>query len=857
MKLVVKTVLVVVAALLSLALPAQELPKLATDPNISVGALPCGLKYYVVKNTAAPGYADYSLVQKGEVPVEQSRKALLSLPHFRDVLPYKFLTRRGVGYKQWGYIDHSHNATFYRFEDLPTSDLAVSDSTLMMLFDLCQEYPYEQAIIISGDINPATIIDRMGVFSLMVSPHQPYPGATKTDDLVASGLQVETVLNPEAAPAKVTLNIKAPRTPAKLLGTVQPHMTKMLAYELGFIMQGRLSRALKQENIPFARIDFDFRGSAASPKEDCFMMDIYVNDSYLSRTTALLSQTLATIDEYGISVEELGFAKQKALDANPETKVDAPVSNAEYLERCAAAYLYGASLASNKVIRSFFTGKTLSVETETNLFNSFAKALIDRDSNISLRYETSLEGLKSSILESIFRSEWHTAEMDFASVTYQFSDTNRFRAPVAKVKLKTAVAEPATGGKLMTFSNGIKVIYKNIPGSGRFDYALALRGGYASIPTLGDGQGAYVADLLDLCKVSGLSGDAFRELLCSCGVQMDNQVGCSDMRIGGSAPKSQLSLVINALTAMACKRDIDRDAFSYYMLCERERVSLAQRENQGYLAMADSIMRPGYKFSPHKYMYGLNEGMHAKANAFFDSQFAKINDGYFFFMGDISEAELLSALTRCLGNFSCGKEFSAKPLIQYQMIAGDTSILDENEGGRWRQLNISLSNMAPVSADRYMSFLIAQMALQKGLSRALGSTGLYAEVSGGFEIFPMERLSVDIVCRPADIDGLPAGVDPQERWSVLKEARKAVVDVCATPVSAADLAIYKKLLSAQMAGRVASPEGLMDLAILRYSFNRDFLTNYAAKINAVTAQSVQEVLKTLSEGAKVEYTISE
>lgn len=856
MKLVVKSVVVGVAALLSLALQAQDLPKLPTDPNVSAGTLPCGIKYYVVKNSAAPGYADYSLVQKGEMPAEQSREALLSLPHFQDVLPYKFLTRRGVGYKQWGYIDRRHDATFYRFEDLPTSDLAVNDSTLMMIFDLCQEYPYEQAVIISGDINPTAIIDRMGVFSMLVSPRQPYPGTPKTEENLSEGLSVETIFNPEASPAKITLKIGAPRTPAELMGTVQPYMTRMLANELGFVLQGRLGRALKQEKIPYARIDFNFRGSADSPNEDCFEMDIYVNGDYLSRTTTLLSQTLASIDEHGIAVEELRFAKQKALDLDSETATG-NVSNSEYLQRCAAAYLYGAGLASNSAVRGFFTSKTLSADLETKLFNAFASALIDREKNISLKYETALEGLIGSTLEMIFRSEWHVAEQDFASAGYEFADTMLFRAPVAKVKLKTEAPEPASGGKLLTFANGIKVIYKNIPGSGRFNYALALKGGFASIPALGDGQGAYLADMLDLSKVAEFSGEDFRELLCACGVHMDNQISCADMRIGGSAPKSQLSLVINALTAVANKRSVDEDAFNYYLLCERERVALAQRESSGYKAMADSVMRPGYKFSPYKYIYGLDKGIQPKATAFFDSQFAKVNDGYFVFMGDIPEVELVAALSRHLGNFACGKGFSAKPQAQYQMLASETSILDESENDERLQLNISMSCLTPVSADKYMAFQIAQMALQRGLSRALGGTGMYAEVSGDIENFPMERLCIDVCCRPAEIDGLPAGIDPKEGWSVLRETRKAVSAVCATPISAADLAIYKTLLTSQIAGRIASPEGLMDYTILRYLSNKDFVANYAAKIAAVTAQNVQDVLKAISEGAKVEYTVSE
>lgn len=273
------------------------------------------------------------------------------------------------------------------------------------------------------------------------------------------------------------------------------------------------------------------------------------------------------------------------------------------------------------------------------------------------------------------------------------------------------------------------------------------------------------------------------------------------------------------------------------------------------MAMADSIMRPGYKYTPYKYQYGLDESLQKKASAFFDSQFAKVNDGYLIFMGDIEEQTLLKALSRVLGNFNCGKGFSSKPSTQYVMSSGETSILDEGEGDERMQLNISVSNMTSVSSDRYMAFEIARLALQKGLSRTLGDTGMYAEVKGDFEIYPMERLRLTVRCRPCNLDGLPAGINPNVGWKVLKETRNAVTKVCRTPVSEEDLALYKKLLSSQMARKLGTPEDLSELTVLRYSSNRDFITKYADKLNAVTTQNVEEVLKLLSDGCKVEYTV--
>ena len=65
MKTIYKQLFTLVAALLlSISVPAQNLPALPGDPAVKQGVLPNGMKYYLSSNPSSKGRADFALVQK-------------------------------------------------------------------------------------------------------------------------------------------------------------------------------------------------------------------------------------------------------------------------------------------------------------------------------------------------------------------------------------------------------------------------------------------------------------------------------------------------------------------------------------------------------------------------------------------------------------------------------------------------------------------------------------------------------------------------------------------------------------------------------------------------------------------------
>ena len=168
---------------------------------------------------------------------------------------------------------------------------------------------------------------------------------------------------------------------------------------------------------------------------------------------------------------------------------------------------------------------------------------------------------------------------------------------------------------------------------------------------------------------------------------------------------------------------------------------------------------------------------------------------------------------------------------------------------------MALSASIPFNMENYMSFQVACAAIRKQLTDVLADQGAYAELSERMELFPAERLTLYINCRPCRESGLPAGVVPAEPLALLDAIRQVTRRLDGLQVPEADLKAYKELLLKQMDSRMEDPEALVGDVLVRYSEGKDLVTDYKTAIQRVSAASVARIIEQLRAGAEVEYII--
>ena len=825
---------------------AQELPTLSQQAGITTGRFSNGLSYYIVPNTSSKGYANFALVQKGIENQEDARSAL----------GYGFLSSKGIGYTRDGYVSYAGGAAIFNFKDVPTFQSVALDSTIILIFNLIQNYKGEQAIVACGDLDAARLKDRMYMMSLTVSKRTPAPEKDPYIWAPSDRARFIHYNNGCRNLAEIRVVYSTSRTPLKYMSTPQPLVTEMFARELGYIARKRIEALFEEKDIPLGYLRFTYTDTAHTDSDEQYTFLAGVEEKDVAIATSLISGVLADIDRNGVSPNE--FLDAKARFRTWAQKVsNTTVSNEDYVSLCTSNYLYGASMASRKEIDRFFGGRRISLEQDLSMFNRFVSALIDPRRNLTVRYGTPSDTLDTEALRKIFQDSWKNTP---SATAYRVKSTDSLSLyyPVdKKMKIKSETTDPQTGGSVWAFNNGMKVVFRKTDDS-QIRYAYMVRGGYTEVPGIKEGESAFVGDMLGLYDVSGMDGMQFRNMLEANGITMNCRVGIADMTISGTMPKDKVSLLFRSLLSLQKHRTLNPPAFDYYRRSEALRQEDFRFSADGINAVTDSIMCPDFYYPLAKSMGKLSDELPQKAERYFAAQFAKSQDGVIFIEGNLNPYDLQKYLCKVMGSFRGSKSFSVRPKVAYQLRSGwstYTVAKDDRMVGDGSSANLAMAAERPFTMQGWCAFRIAVEHLRRELVKDLAPMGQYFEIVPELRLLPVERIAVFINCRPCPSEGLPADVEPADPMEVMNRLRDALARISGTTLSASTLKGLKEALAQEMAGEQSDPDYVMDAFLLRNSEGKDVLSNYSTYLGKVTAQDVADVVAALENGSKVEYVI--
>lgn len=850
---------------------AQELPLLPPDPSVSGGTLPNGMSFYVVANPTSRGLADFALVQKtgtetvpqgtGERVVSVAKDALASLPRLSGESLQAYLARHGVTPGKDGFVKVSESATIYHFENVVISegDAAV-DSTLLMLMDIADRgstgddaflnrwyAPSDQAIVVSGDVSPEMVIGRLKIMSMMTpsrlsQERKEYVWQSSEEPVFETSPYFSRKI------ATVSATWASPRTPKEYMNTIQPAIYEMFMNELGIIARERLRQMLRNDGVPVADISYSHLDSVRSLGDESFTVSVSVAPEHAEKAVAALAQVMSSLDSGHAQTHELEMAKRRYIAMVTERSEEPLKSNSEYVDRCAAAFLYNAPLSSDREMLAFLKSRDLDAETELRLFDNVASALIDNNRNLTVECSTSggFE-MDTAFLKDVFMTAW---EKDAGMACVAPPDSLPLPGPGEKVGLRSTRKEPMSGGVIWTFENGFRVVYKRCDTGRRLHYSLALNGGYGNIRNLSKGEGAYMKDYFDLYRVAGMSGEEFRLALEMKDMTMDSQVNLSNTIISGSLPESGVDLLMGALLAVANRRSPDPEPFEYYRDCAALSFEYARGSVSDRTAAIDSLMCPDYIYSPLKSPGKMTDGFVGKADAFFDAQMNKMNDGLLVLMGNMEETRLRKLLQLYVGGFVTTDRTFPRTVVHYQPVSGACTY---TSSGKKDCADIVMSVRLPLTADNYMATILAVEVLRQTVSEALDGTGTYIRISHNCRIYPEERFNVMITMEPASADGFATGTELTGFDVAIDCLREALGGLSETEVPEETLARYKGVLKGHMEMITRDTEYRMHAMTMRYLDGKDLTTGYEARIDAVSAPKVREILSSLTNASKVEY----
>ena len=819
--------------LFSRIVPAQtQLPPLPVDSRIQRGTLGSGVTYYMVTDPSVKGYADIAIVQRDE-PLSASK---------REGLQSSFLGRMEVSPGPEGFLSDVDGSTVYRFRGVPFYKPEVLDSTMLYTFSLVAQSKAQQAVIVSGDIDAPELKKKMDIFSMMVprmlvkENHRP--------DYVWEPSPAPSVQFHEGKKAQVSITYSGSRIPFPYMNTAQALVTDLFGLEFKVLLQHRLERALREAGIAYGDIGFDALRSEDYGGDERYSVHVTVAPDQHNAAMRVMAGTLAQMDTYGVTPEEFTEAK-KVLLPYIHKKAELTPAPSEYVSRCIAHFLYGANLAPYSETLRLFARKNVADSTETRLFNNFSGALLDQLGNLTLEYTAAPDTLdKDQELFYYNLSYLYGSVVDVGTdYSWRGADTLGLNASCPKVRIRSEKKEPVTGSTLWTFSNGMRVCYKEVRGSGIFHYAVQLNGGLAQIPDIREGEGGYIGEMLSLYDAAGLRAWHFREVLEAAGISMDTQVDLNGMSIQGAAPSEQFPLLLKVLLELAGNRIPNQEEFEAYRRREIVRGTSVQAE-------LEKRLTPDYLYATRKDPSALTLETWQKAEKYFAGRFSRMNDGILILSGDLETDVVKKMLCKYLGGFKVLKGTTPRKPVDYRPRSGTVTFVEE---GPQPGIHILMDAEYAITSDHYYIARIGAEALRQELIRQLSGYGFTCDVEVNQQPQPQERFQLWVTCLPAPLQGLPADVEEVSAQRALAAVRVAIRQAGLGEINPADLALWKAKLEGEVRSRVASPAGFVQTLFDRYAVNKDVTSRYKESISSVTSDKVKEFLGTMAAGGRIEY----
>lgn len=851
----------IITLLLCTFAAAQDLPKMPVDKAVVSGVLPNGINYYVVANSDTRGMADFALVQKSGSTFgdrvstsEISDRMLSCLPALDNLSPRKFFRRNGVVPKDGRFISFKNDAAIFRFRNVALAGKAsMLDSTLLVLMgmvhsavDIEDDFarscyaPSECAIIVSGDVKTADIVEKIKMLSYMI------PTRTSVERGVYQWSDKEAsfkVIPFEGKTSEIRVSWKMAATPAQYLGTIQPAVHSKLISELGYIASDRIKRAFASKGIALTNVKSGHYSTSLTGSDEEFWMSVVVGADACGAAVSAISEVLSSISLEGVSVAEQNCAHNGFMHQMFNKTKRSVRKDSEYIDVCINAFLNGAVPMPQSQLYDFYASKNVSDSVEVRMLNRMASSVMTVDKNLEVVVRAGAD-VNAETIESKFLTSWGKLSVVAPALDIQVSDTLLNVAVAHKLPVTMIRKEPLSGGHLWTFGNGVRVAYKRMDTGGKAYWAFGLNGGYGNITDLTTGEGAFVGDMLCLNKVAGMSWGDFVHYLEGEGVYLDAKVGLYTTVLKGVANSYELPKLMRALRAIAHEREFDNAAFATYMRSEwlsQERLATSSN------VVIDSLMCPGYKYSQIKSSGKLSKNLIPKAERFYDKLFSKVNDGVIVIVGDQEESIVRKQLRECLGGFATEKSVPARPLISYQPTSGSMTHITE---GNRNAVYMAMSIPMPLTLKNYVASEVAGMLLNNYISSSLVGTGMYAKVYWDTRIAPHERYSVLVVLD--EVEGLKKDGAEENARNIV---RKILSSQGVTEIVDSHLKACKEWLKHNNSVRKNNPQYWVDAMLFRYLEGKDLTSGIDKEIDNLTAENIKSLLISLSDASKVEYII--
>ena len=760
----------------------------------------------------------------------------------RGVIREEWRTGMGASRRMWKNSNMlKYPGSRYAVRDVIGDTAVINNFTYDALRDYYKKWygPDNQAIIVVGDIDVDQIEQKIKALWADVPARvnrgeRPLYSVDDNKEPI-----VAIVRDKEAQNTRIELEFKKDKLPREIRGTDFAYLQSELLDLICEMLNNRFSELSMDPNASFTAAG-SFYGETVKEKDAFTAVYIAKQGHEMQAYKDLLTQ-LEKMRRYGFTNFELDLVKKDLLSYYEKAYNErGTVRNISRAQECIRHYLDGAPMPGEEW--EYQTMQQILPTIPVEVLNDIAKQLIT-DENLIIAFQAPIEAAlpnESEVIELLSAVKSEEIEAPEEKSVRENLVENTPKAG----KIKKVVSNQVLGTTEWTLSNGIRVIVK--PTEFKQDeilFSASSKGGMSLVATEDLVSAAIATDVISVSGLADMSDTDLQQVLTGKNVHLSTSINSNTETIdGGSTVKDLETLLqLNYLYFTASRRDEE----AYKMLVSVLESQLANRDKNPKAAFSDSIQMMSSNYSPRTVIFNkstLERANLDKSLEIYKARFANPADFIFTFVGNINPEDERFKQLVCtwLGGMKTSKN---KDVVRDNGLRVPEGI-NKNYFTRKMETKTASNRIQYTSYDipytlanelnmEMIGRILSTRYLESIREREGGSYGVGC--GGGLNFYPVNTAYLI----------MQFDTDPEKQEKLMSIIHEEVNTIVNDGPLAKDLNKEKESMLKDFQEDLEK-NSYWDLVLyMNYMYGINYITDYKATVEAITAESVQATLKKL------------
>ena len=760
----------------------------------------------------------------------------------RGVIREEWRTGMGASRRMWKNSNMlKYPGSRYAKRDVIGDTAVINNFAYDALRDYYKKWygPDNQAIIVVGDIDVDQIEQKIKALWADV-PARVNRGERPLYSVDDNQQPIVAIVrDKEAQNTRIELEFKKGKLPKEFRGTDAAYVQTEMLDAVCSMLNNRFQELAVDPDASFTGAG-SYYGETVKEKDAFVAVYIAKQGQETQAYKDLLTQ-LEKMRRYGFTNAEWDRVKKEWLSYYEKAYNErSTVRNISRAQECIRHYLDGAPIAGEEW--EYQMAQQILPMLSVDVLNQIAGQLVT-DENLIISFQAPIEAVLPTEAEAVDLLAAVKNEEIEAPVEEAIRENLVEQAPKAG-KIKNTAYNATLGTTEWTLSNGVRVVIK--PTEFKQDeilFSAFSKGGQSLVATEDLVSAALATDVISVSGIADMTMTDLQKALTGKNISLSPSINANTESIeGGTTVKDLESLLqLNYLYFTAPRRDED----AYAMLMSVLESQLANRDKNPKVAFSDSVSMMANNYSPRTVIFNQEALTRAdldKSLEIYKARFANPADFIFTFVGNVNPDDEAFQQLVCtwIGGLKTSKKKEAVRDNGDRVPEG----INKNYFSRRMETKTASNRIQYTSYDipytlanelnmEMIGRILSTRYLESIREREGGSYGVGC--AGGLQVYPVAKAYLL----------MQFDTDPDKQVKLMNIIHEEVNTIVENGPLAKDLQKEKESMLKDFQEDLEKNSYWDSALYMYYMYNINYIADYKAAVENITAESVQNTLKKL------------